>query len=446
MNGDIDFKAMFGSIADFAFGELLPAEAAELTFSAESSSFLRWNGARIRQTGAVDQAHLFVQLYAGGKTFAFRHSLSGDAEADRETFADRLSAARATLPLLPPDPFQVLPSSSERSDAGFRGALLSDDELPEALLDAAAGLDYVGTHSQGLVCRGAANSAGARHWFSTETFLVDCSAYLPNEKAVKSSYAGRAWDAAEYAKILEGMRRSLAHLDAPDKVLAPGNYRAYVAPEALAELVTFFSWDGLGERGLRQGESAYTALRDGRERFSEKFGLSQDFSLGVEQAFNSASETAPELLRVVDRGRLANTLVCARTAKQYGVPSNAAPDDESLRSAAIDPGTLDEAEVLGALGTGLYIPNFHYLNWSDTETARVTGMTRFACLWVEDGRVVSPIKDLRFDESLYRLFGDKLVDLTKERRLVVDPTTYERRALGGSLLPGILVDGLTFTL
>ncbi|MBU0956625.1 MAG: hypothetical protein KKI09_14455, partial [Spirochaetes bacterium] len=73
-------------------------------------------------------------------------------------------------------------------------------------------------------------------------------------------------------------------------------------------------------------------------------------------------------------------------------------------------------------------------------------MTRFACLWVENGSIVGPIKDMRWDESLYNMLGAKLEAVTKERHLQVENMTYEQRAVGGSLLPGILVDGLNFTL
>ena len=145
-------------------------------------------------------------------------------------------------------------------------------------------------------------------------------------------------------------------------------------------------------------------------------------------------------------GKLANTLVSARSAKQYGVPSNAAPSGEEVRSAAIGAGELDEDEALSLLGTGLYLSNLHYLNWSDNDSGRITGMTRFACFWVEDGQIVAPIKDMRFDESIYHLFGDKLLGLTRQRSLIPDTGSYFKRALGGALLPGILVDDFTFTL
>ena len=38
-----------------------------------------------------------------------------------------------------------------------------------------------------------------------------------------------------------------------------------------------------------------------------------------------------------------------------------------------------------SLGTGLWVSNLWYLNYSDRRACRMTGMPRFACLWVENG-------------------------------------------------------------
>ena len=73
-------------------------------------------------------------------------------------------------------------------------------------------------------------------------------------------------------------------------------------------------------------------------------------------------------------------------------------------------------------------------------------MTRFACLWVENGKVVAPIADMRWDESLYNMFGANLIALTKERKLFAETGTYDGRVVGGSLLPGILVKDFNCTL
>ena len=441
-----DLKAHFDAVSGRALAELLPGERAAVSYTAELTSFMRFNNGKVRQSGTVEQADLGIKLWKGAKSYSFQLCLSGDGARDEDRVAEAIGHARATMPLLPDDQYQAVPEAAESSDARYAGKLLPENEIPKRVLGPAEGLDFTGLYSQGLVCRAAANSAGARHWFQTETFIVDYSAWLPNGRAVKSSYAGREWSADEYAARIQSTRRSLENLHKPEKALSPGKYRAFITADALNEVVTFFSWNGFGERGLRQGESAYIAMKEGRETMSPKFGFSQDFTLGVQPAFNDDGELAPERLPIVAAGKIRNTIVCSRTAKQYGLPANGAGEGEDVRSVSIDAGDLPEAEALKALGTGVYVSNFHYLNWSDVQAARVTGMTRFSCLWVENGQIVGPIKDMRWDESLYNMLGAKLEAVTKERHLLVETATYEHRQVGGSLLPGILVDGLSFTL
>jgi predicted Zn-dependent protease len=110
------------------------------------------------------------------------------------------------------------------------------------------------------------------------------------------------------------------------------------------------------------------------------------------------------------------------------------------------PGTLDKEGILSALDTGLYVSNLHYLNWSDLNTGRLTGMTRYACFWVEKGQIKAPIQDLRFDESFYHFLGDGLVELTNFVEKIPDTSTYDKRAVGGVYVPGMLVNGFNYTL
>ncbi len=446
-----ELEARFDRACGLLFGELAAGEALAVDFTGESSRFMRFTACRVRQIGAVLQAGVRLTYYRDGRTISSAFEMSGDEGLDAERAAAALSGARREAPLLPEDPYQVLPAASGSSREEFPGRLPDPDGIPHEVLGpgevvTCAGADYVGIHSQGAVCRGAANSRGTRHWFATETFSVDYSAWLPNGKALKSAYAGREWDRAEYARRLQSARPRLEALSKPERTILPGKYRVYVAPDALAEFVPFLSWNGLGERCMREGESGWLALREGRRTMSPRFRLSQDFNLGTEPRFNEIGEVAPSTLVLIEGGKLAATVVSARSAKQYGVPSTAAPEDERVRSPAIDPGNLDEEKAIEAIGTGLYLSNLHYLNWSDNDSGRITGMTRFASFWVEGGRIASPIRDMRFDESIYHLFGDKLLDLSRQRSLVPDTGTYFRRSLGGALLPGLLVEDFAFTL
>ena len=76
----------------------------------------------------------------------------------------------------------------------------------------------------------------------------------------------------------------------------------------------------------------------------------------------------------------------------------------------------------------------------------MTGMTRFASFWVENGEIVAPIDVMRFDDSFLRLFGDGLAALSREVELLPSNDTYGQRNLGSITSPGALFSDMRFTL
>ncbi|MGH7968844.1 MAG: metallopeptidase TldD-related protein, partial [Limisphaerales bacterium] len=110
------------------------------------------------------------------------------------------------------------------------------------------------------------------------------------------------------------------------------------------------------------------------------------------------------------------------------------------------PGGLAQTEILSTLGTGLLIGNLWYLNYSDRNACRLTGMTRFATFWVEHGEIAGPVNVMRFDDSLYRILGSNLIALTAEREWRLSTSTYDCRSNASMHIPGALIGGLRLTL
>jgi predicted Zn-dependent protease len=73
-------------------------------------------------------------------------------------------------------------------------------------------------------------------------------------------------------------------------------------------------------------------------------------------------------------------------------------------------------------------------------------MTRYACFWVENGEIVAPIENLRFDDSIYEFLNDNLETFTDFQEFIPATGTYGSRSLGGIAVPGMLVSSFTFTL
>jgi hypothetical protein len=79
-----------------------------LGYAAESSEFVRFNHAKVRQAGQVQQASLTLKLINDGRHADLDITLAGEPELDRQRLAAGLQQLRETLPLLPGDPYLLL--------------------------------------------------------------------------------------------------------------------------------------------------------------------------------------------------------------------------------------------------------------------------------------------------------------------------------------------------
>lgn len=439
-------EACFDRISDALMAALNANEALKLNLLAEQSQFVRFNHAQVRQAGCVRNAELSLSLIANQRHGYRSLALTGDWDTDWPQVQQALIELRQEVSTLPVDPYLVPPSGSATSRGCYAGQLLPPTAVTQTILPAVAGLDFTGIYAGGAIVRAYADSAGQKHWFATETFALDYSLFAPDGQAVKGTFAGNHWNDAAYQSRLTDSKHQLQQMAQPAKSIPRGQYRTYLSPAAVADLVAMFSWGGVSESALQRGGSALGLLQRQEKQLSSRFTLSENFQRGSVPQFNEWGEVAPLELPLIVAGVLKNTLISSRTAKEYGKVANGATGSETLRSPEVAVGTLAADQILAELGTGLYLSNLHYLNWSDRPTGRITGMTRYACFWVDRGEIVAPIENLRFDESLYRFLGEQLVNLTDTQEFIPEVGTYEHRSLGGIWTPGILVEDFTYTL
>lgn len=441
----MSLQSHFQELSDGLFSALQTGEDLVVNLSAEKSVYLRFNGNRVRQNTDVEQIWISMKFYFEGKNLEKACTIGGKIQDDKKTLLDFLQQCREEIKYLPLDPNQVAVVNNGKSHQEFSGALLPPADLIRSVASVAEGSDLAGLYFGGTVTNAVRNSKGQDHWFSTESFFLDYSLYN-GPKAAKAVYAGAKWNERDWANHFARTKEQLDLLEKPQQNIKPGKYRTYLAPGAVAELMGMLSWGALSASAWKQGRSAFKKLADKEVKLSPLFNVRENFELGLTPRFNSLGEVAPTCLSVIEKGELKNLFVSSRSAKEYGLVANGAGEAEGPRSPEILPGALSERDVLAELGTGLYLSNLHYLNWSDPVSARVTGMTRYACFWVEGGKIVGPIKDLRFDESLFDILGPKLLALTDKVEVSPNVTTYGGRELGGSQAPGLLIDQFTFTL
>ncbi len=415
-------------------------------YRAEDSTFIRFNTSAVRQGGHVHEIDLALTLIDGRRQAEEMISLTGRAGEDSGRIARALDELRTAVAASPEDPYLLVSETPRNSERRMGGVMPEPAEIVDAVLEAGRGRDLVGFFASGPVWTGFANAAGQTNWDEAHSFNADWSFYAGGDKAVKTAHAGFDWDRAAFAATAETAAARVAALARPPMTVPPGEYRAYLTPAALNEILGMLSWGGFGLAAHRTRATIFLRMVEGGARLNERVTLREATALGAAPAFQREGFLKPDAVTLIERGVYRDCLVSPRSASEYGAPTNGASRGEVPASLDMAAGELPEADVLKALGTGVYVSNLWYLNFSDRSSGRLTGMTRFATFWVENGEIVAPLSVMRFDDTIYRMLGSELEALTAERALWLDPGTYEGRILDSVRLPGALLAGLRFTL
>ncbi|MCY2951329.1 MAG: metallopeptidase TldD-related protein [Planctomycetota bacterium] len=436
-------REAFYKLVDEVTGRLRGAEVLLAGFSGEESDFVRFNKSLVRQAGHVQQRRLTLELIDGNRHVAGMVTLTGEAGEDQGRAARLLEGLREAIRSVPEDPYLLYNTEPRNTEQGKESRLPGSGEMVEAVLGAGRGLDLVGILASGGIYGGFGNSLGQRNWFDTHSFHLDWCFYHAKDKAVKTSYAGFEWDGAGFGRKVAEAKEQLGVLAIEAKTIEPGEYRVYLAPAAMNEVMQTLGWVGFGLKAVRTKTTSLLKMVEEGRTLSEKVTLRENTAEGLAANFFSGGFLKPGAVTLIERGKFGEALASPRSAKEYGVRPNGNEFPESLDMAG---GDIAADEVLNKLGTGVYVNRLWYLNYSDRPACRMTGMTRFATFWVEGGRIVAPLNVMRFDETIYRMLGANLVGLTAERDLLPSESTYKERSTSSSRLPGALVERFAFTL
>lgn len=441
MNPDYIDELISGATARLEGDEVLLA-----SFAGETSDFVRFNHSQVRQAGTVSQLHANIDLADGQKHTSMTLGLGGDHETDSAALSSAIETLRAQRATVPEDPFFMFATDAESTRHVNDGQIPDGQEIVDVVTSNGDGVDLVGVWAAGRQYSAFANSLGQRNWFDSTTFNLDWSVYLRADKATKQQYAGFDWSADVFTAKLSEQRGQLDALGRDPIDLEPGDYRAYLSPSAVAEIMDMLAWGGYGLRSHRTMDSPLLKMTTEGRNLSSAVTIVEDVANGVSPNFQDQGFARPGSIPLIVEGRYEGHLISPRSASEYGVDHNGAADYEAPTSVAMSPGSLDATDALNELGTGLMVPNLWYLNFSDRANCRMTGMTRFATFWVEGGEIAAPVTPMRFDDTAFALLGDKLEALTSEAELLLDPLSYGARSTESYRLPGMLVNGMRFTL
>ena len=232
---------------------------------------------------------------------------------------------------------------------------------------------------------------------STKAFLR-----LTMDRGESSSYrsiSSAAWSDLPIEKAVKEVFLE-AEADQNQVDLEHGSYKLIFEPQAVADLVPFIAWS-LNARSADEGLTAFTG-RQGEKVTGDLFTLSSMVN-GIPKGvpFNEEGLAAEDAVWI-EKGVLLN-----QPCQRYWA-------EKTDRKPLFIPGTLavkgregSTADLINSVdGRALLFRRFWYIRFVDQKELSLTGMTRDGVFLVENGRIMHPVKDFRWNWKPLDLFNE----------------------------------------
>ena len=418
---------------------------AEALVMAEDSALTRFANSEIHQNVAETNITVNLRVVVGTRV-GVASSGRTDDEGLRRLAANAAAIARVVEEL---DDWGGLPGPTELRAVSAAYSSVTAGASPEfraeavrAVIAAAdeAGVTAYGSFATSLDSIAVANSNGVRAAGTRTTSQLITVSMGPDGG---SGYAEAAAvdastiDAAAIGREAAAKARATANAIS----IEPGDYPVVLEEYAVVDLLDMLGYLGFSALAVQEERSFFEA---GRRVGSDLVTITDDGydPAGLPLWFDFEG-VAKQRVDLIDKGICRGVVYDAQTAARAGVTSTGhglpAPNPYGPfpLNMLMDAGTASRNDLIGGLDRGLLVTRFHYTNPVHPKLAIVTGMTRDGTFLVECGKIVGPVRNLRYTQSyLAALAGT--VAVASERKTL-------RGFLGGAVVPAVRIDNWTFT-
>ncbi|HXY58581.1 MAG TPA: TldD/PmbA family protein [Methylocystis sp.] len=383
------------------------ADACAISVSGGEAQNLRFaRGAATTNTAASD-VRVRVSSHVGGRVGSVSTTSLDDA-----ALSAALARSEEIARLLPVDPEYVAPlgpqnySESRRYDPSIGELRLDALALKvEAVAKACAarGVNAFGCAASGRRFEAMATSNGLFAYDPRGE--IELSVTARNKTDRWSGWAGvnrLAADALDATEVGRRAAEKAAREDEPVD-LKPGDYPVVLEPAATAELASWLI-HALDARAADEGRSFFSrpgrGARQGELLFDEKLTLRVDPGDGLAPSGALGYEGVPHRARDFIAKGAVESFYRSRAWAQK-TDAEAVPHSASFHMGG---GDASLEEMVRATKHGVLVTRLWYTNWLDPRELLLTGLTRDGNFLIENGRVTRPVRNMRFNESLAKLF------------------------------------------
>lgn len=380
------------------------AAEAEVVVQSGTSALTRFANGAIHQNVAEDLSHVALRVALDGRVASA--ALDGPVDdAHLGGLVDGALAAAAVTPVDRDWPRLATPEPAPPVDHWDEAtAHATPDDRAErvaAFVAAADGLVTAGAVSTEGIHVAFANSAGQALSGRTSGATLDAIARTATSDGVarSSAVALASLDARAAGELAARKARDAA--DPED--LPPGRYEVVLEPSCVANVVGFLVTFGFGGLAVQEGRSF---VRLGEAQLDPAFSFREDVTHPRMAGLAFDPEGTPRRPFDIVRGGVPRAILHdRRTAAKAATRStgNAVlgpnPWGRVPVSGVVEAGASSLDDLVAGVERGLLVSDFWYTRVLDPRTVVVTGLTRNGVWLVEDGRIVRPVRNLRFTQS-----------------------------------------------
>src|SRR6185369_5337396 len=417
------------------------ADECEVNLTGNDSGNIRYARNSVSTSGRISQNSLVVSSAYGKKSGVATINEFDDASLEKVV---RRSEELAQLAPENPEYVSILGPQTYADAINFIPATAAI--TPKLRADAVA---------QSLQITKENKAVGAGFWEDTNGFSammnskglfaynastnVNFSITVRTEDGKGSGWATRGYndvtkmDTAKVTKI----STDKAVKSATAKAIEPGKYTVILEPAAVAVLLERI-FGGLDARQADEGRS-FLSMPGGKTRLGEKL---------VDERVNIYSDPLnPELptstwtgdgrpqekISWIEKGIVKNLSYSRYWAEKKGVKAIPGPD-----SAIMEGGTKTLEELIAGTKKGILVTRLYYIRDVDPQSLLLTGLTRDGTFYIENGKILYPVKNFRFNES-------PVIMLNNLEEIGITERTVSEESNNNYLLPPLKVRDFTFT-
>jgi predicted Zn-dependent protease len=383
------------------------ADAVQVSFSGGERSATRFANSSITANLVEHDQEVQITVYYGKRTASATTHQFDDATLRRtiegvQALAQRKPENPEVMPLVKPPQQYLEVEAALPSAVGFGPAERAQMVKVSTDICEKKGVLGAGYIPKFDWVNATANSEGLFTYFryADASFILTCR--TPDQ-------TGSGWAGTTGAKDIRNIDAAMLTEVAADKALKsakpraiePGNYTVILEPRPAARYLSLML-GSLNARSAEEGRSFMSGKARGETRLGEKvfgdnFTLRSEISNQVLRQSPVGQDGLPARdITWIEKGVVKNLYYDRYWAqRQRTDPTGTMPG----MSLVMDGGTASIDEMIRSTRRGLLVSFFWYIRPVDTMTLLNTGMTRDGLFLIENGEIVGPVQNFRWNES-----------------------------------------------